>query len=127
MISLPNFSPCQVMTRSINVSVDRSDLGSARVSRVGEGVLAFADFSCGVAFRKDCLGGTPKPARGTRALLRARQSTLKLIERVITGKRKEFCKIIVSGDLSKEIAGRVELVVGRHFQLPELFLEHAAE
>jgi len=69
MISLPNFSPCQVMTRSINVSVDRSDLGSARVSRVGEGVLAFADFFCGIVFRKDCFGETPKPTRETRALL----------------------------------------------------------
>ena len=37
-------------------------LGSARVSRAGERVLAIADFS------KDCFGETPKPARETRAL-----------------------------------------------------------
>jgi hypothetical protein len=36
--------------------------GSARVSRVGDRVLAIADF------RKDRFGGTPKPARETRAL-----------------------------------------------------------
>ena len=39
-----------------------SDLGSARVSRVGDGVLAGADFL------KDCFGETPKPTRETRAL-----------------------------------------------------------
>src|SRR5437588_11751982 len=38
--------------------------GSARVSRVGDGVLAVADF------RKECFGETPKPTRETRALPR---------------------------------------------------------
>jgi len=36
--------------------------GSARVSRVGEGVPP------SWTFREDCFGGTPKPARETRAL-----------------------------------------------------------
>jgi hypothetical protein len=31
-------------------------------------IFAFADFSCVNAFRKDCFGATPKPARVTRAL-----------------------------------------------------------
>jgi hypothetical protein len=39
-----------------------SDLGSARVSRVGDGVLAVADFL------EACLGKTPKPTRETSAL-----------------------------------------------------------
>jgi hypothetical protein len=39
-------------------------LGSARVSRVGEGVPAFANFL------KACFGETPKPTRETRALPR---------------------------------------------------------
>src|SRR2546423_7338255 len=39
-------------------------LGSARVSRVGDRVLAIVDFS------KDCFGETPKRPRETRALLR---------------------------------------------------------
>src|SRR5438105_2876545 len=39
-------------------------LGSARVSRVGEGVLAVADFL------KECFGETPRPTRETRALPR---------------------------------------------------------
>jgi hypothetical protein len=37
-------------------------VGSARVSRVGDGVLAVANFL------KACFGGTPKPTRETRAL-----------------------------------------------------------
>ena len=45
---------------------DAPALGSARVSRVGEGVPAFADFSR--AMPKACFGETPKPARETRAL-----------------------------------------------------------
>ncbi len=49
-------------------------LGSARVSRAGDGVLAIADFSCNSSFRaadasyESCFGATPKPARETRAL-----------------------------------------------------------
>jgi len=39
-------------------------LGSARVSRVGDGVLAIANFL------KACFGETPKPTRETRALPR---------------------------------------------------------
>src|SRR5215472_16744537 len=52
----------------------RSCLGSARVPHVGERVLAIADFSLALVSRKDgelkkdCFGGTPKPARETRAL-----------------------------------------------------------
>jgi protein SCO1 len=48
--------------------------GSTRVPRAGENaspartVLAIADFPCNAASAKDCFGGTPKPARGTRAL-----------------------------------------------------------
>ena len=49
--------------------------GSARVPRVGERVLAIADFLCelltsmgNASERKDCFGATPKPARETRAL-----------------------------------------------------------
>jgi len=37
-------------------------LGSARVSPVGDGVLAIVNFS------RDCFGATPKPARETRTL-----------------------------------------------------------
>ena len=46
-------------------------LGSARVSRAGERVLAFADFLSKACFftrtalTKDCFGATPKPARET--------------------------------------------------------------
>ena len=50
-------------------------LGSARVSRAGERVLAIANFSLESRLfraagtqRKDCFGMTPKPARETRAL-----------------------------------------------------------
>ncbi|PYJ26976.1 MAG: hypothetical protein DME89_10670 [Verrucomicrobia bacterium] len=53
-------------------------LGSARVSRAGERVLAVADFSFTAASSlrtgfegKDCFGATPKPARETRALPRS--------------------------------------------------------
>jgi serine protease Do len=49
--------------------------GSARVSRAGERILAIANFdfygqrhTTDGTQRKDCLGATPKPARGTRAL-----------------------------------------------------------
>jgi hypothetical protein len=52
-------------------------LGSARVSRAGERVLAIANFArdCSLLLleritREDCFGATPKPARGTRALPR---------------------------------------------------------
>ena len=52
-------------------------LGSARVSRAGERVLAIADFSLNPPLPhlsrdrgKDCFGATPKPARETRALPR---------------------------------------------------------
>ena len=66
MISLPNFSPCQLMTHS-------TDLGSAHVSRAGDGVTPSRTFffRCligGIAFEKDCFGETPKPTRETRAL-----------------------------------------------------------
>jgi len=53
--------------------------GSARVSRVGDGVLAIADFS--YALNRDSagkcpgevrFGATPKPARETRALFNHR-------------------------------------------------------
>jgi NADH:ubiquinone oxidoreductase subunit K len=50
-------------------------MGSARVSRVGERVLAIASFRYRFAVlavdrikRKECFGATPKPAGGTRAL-----------------------------------------------------------
>jgi hypothetical protein len=43
-------------------------LGIARVSRVGDGVLAIADFSLQRAPNKDCFGEAPKPAREARAL-----------------------------------------------------------
>jgi serine protease Do len=50
-------------------------LGSARVPRAGERVLAIATFPLGSLLfaasgsqRKDCFGATPKPTRGTRAL-----------------------------------------------------------
>jgi hypothetical protein len=52
-----------------------SGLGSARVSRAGERVLAIANFSWDSILlieagteTKDCFGATPKPARETRAL-----------------------------------------------------------
>ncbi len=53
-----------------------SFLGSARVSRAGDGVLAVADFlrnrlPCGVTLfdlSEVRFGGTPKPTRETRAL-----------------------------------------------------------
>jgi len=50
-------------------------MGSARVSRAGDRVLAITDFCFAsalawamVSVGKDCFGATPKPARGTRAL-----------------------------------------------------------
>jgi hypothetical protein len=50
-------------------------MGSARVSRAGERVLAIANFRYKFALfgahqikRKDCFGVTPKPARETHAL-----------------------------------------------------------
>ena len=53
----------------------RRSLGSARVSRAGERVLAIADFSrqsrsppSNESQGKACFGATPKPTRGTRAL-----------------------------------------------------------
>ena len=42
--------------------------GSARVSRVGDRVLAIMDFLSDALLRKDFFGGTPKPAHETRAL-----------------------------------------------------------
>jgi serine protease Do len=55
----------------------RENPGSAPVSRVGERVLAIANFTLdsllfaeGGSQRKDCFGATPKPARVTRALPR---------------------------------------------------------
>ena len=52
-----------------------ADLGSTRVSRVGERVLAIANFSCrsspvpsSESQRKACFDGTSKPTRETRAL-----------------------------------------------------------
>ncbi len=48
---------------------------SARVSRLGDGVLAIADFPLEIpsavgdsSATNDCFGATPKPARETRAL-----------------------------------------------------------
>ena len=55
-------------------SRDRAGLGSARVSRAGERVLAVANFLTAtqpvkiLALEKACFGATPKPARETRAL-----------------------------------------------------------
>ena len=53
-------------------------MGSARVSRAGERVLAIVNFSCKFVSaqakdteRKACFGATPKPARETRALPQA--------------------------------------------------------
>jgi hypothetical protein len=43
-------------------------LGSARVSRAGERVLAIANFASIFNLNKDCFGALPKPARETRAL-----------------------------------------------------------
>ena len=57
-------------------SRDRTDLGSARVSRAGERVLAVANFLTAtqpvkiLALEKACFGATPKPARETRAFPR---------------------------------------------------------
>src|SRR3954469_17984363 len=58
-------------------STQRRVLGSARVSRAGDGVHAIANFSCDVVGResdeiekKACFDVTPKPARETRALPR---------------------------------------------------------
>src|ERR1700674_631770 len=51
-------------TRAGNEYAFHGMLGSARVSRVGEGVPAGADFL------KACFGETPKPTRETRALPR---------------------------------------------------------
>jgi hypothetical protein len=56
------------------------NMGSARVSRAGERVLAITNFSLGrqlwkaMNSRKDCFGATPKPTRGTRALPNPRSS-----------------------------------------------------
>jgi hypothetical protein len=64
--------------------VARMGLGSARVSRVGDCVLAIADFPSGFfAFGADEIetkvrfGVTPKPARETRALPVSSASTLR--------------------------------------------------
>jgi hypothetical protein len=58
-----------------------SGLGSARVSRAGERVLAIANFSLDSIMlteagteTKDCFGATPKPAPETRALPRRRET-----------------------------------------------------
>ncbi|PYK72171.1 MAG: hypothetical protein DME42_09540 [Verrucomicrobia bacterium] len=56
------------MTRSINVSVDRSDLGSARVSRVGFGVSPKQSFLKTMPQKKFAKARTPSPTRETRAL-----------------------------------------------------------
>ena len=62
---------------SVGVIAQRTDWGSARVSRDGERVLAIADFPSGFSTptvremrSKDCFGATPKPTRRTRALPR---------------------------------------------------------
>ena len=62
---------------SITLSLKRDILGSARVPRAGDGVLAIADFSRSLEFRASCeapgkfvSAWTPKPARETRALPR---------------------------------------------------------
>ena len=49
-------------------------MGSARVSRVGDGVPASADFS------KACFGETPRPMRETRALPREKSHFVDLGE-----------------------------------------------
>src|SRR5207244_10760422 len=46
----------------------RQTPGSARVSRVGDGVSPSRAFLLHTTNRKDCFGETPKPARETRAL-----------------------------------------------------------
>jgi hypothetical protein len=54
--------------------MNASNLGSARVSRVGDGVPPSRTFHNAQIFlsvlsvEKDCFGETPKPARETRAL-----------------------------------------------------------
>ena len=60
---------------NICTSWQSKGLGSARVSRAGERVLAIADFSLNPPLPhlsrdrgKDCFGATPKPTRETRAL-----------------------------------------------------------
>ena len=64
--------------RAAKASLFRA-LGSARVSRVGERVLAIANFPSQFVTcpgsdvqKKDRFGATPEPARETRALLRVR-------------------------------------------------------
>ena len=60
-----------------------SGLGSARVSRAGERVLAIAHFPSpqdrGRIPQKACFGVTPKPTRETRALPRLYANTLSVI------------------------------------------------
>ena len=57
-------SPLQV---SFDFATSLFGLGSARVSRVGDRVLAIASRDRGL-FYKDCFGETPKPTRETHAL-----------------------------------------------------------
>jgi hypothetical protein len=73
--------------------MSRARLGSARVSRAGERVLAIANFShkehaCRTdhAKREACFGATPKPTRETRVLLDQRrfaQPLLKLVNNLL--------------------------------------------
>ena len=82
-----------------NMRATATTLGSARVSRAGERVLAIANFprtarlftASGIQ-RKDCFGATPKPARGTRALPRRAIATLILALLVVVQSRLCFAQ-----------------------------------
>src|SRR5205807_8410772 len=63
--NLARFHEANVQRSTFDVQRSNAELlpGSARSPRVGDRVLAIADFPA-----KDCFGETPKPARETRAL-----------------------------------------------------------
>src|SRR6266567_9318965 len=72
---LPKVDNICVLFPINKIDIGGSCSGSPRVSRVGEGVLAIADFRCGFLLlpidqysKKVRFGEPPKPTRGTRAL-----------------------------------------------------------
>src|SRR5436190_12322472 len=73
---------------SAGISARTARMGSARVARAGERVLAIAHFTlssflptAGGSRRKDCFGATPKPAREPHALPRALDISLIIASR----------------------------------------------
>jgi len=64
-------------------------LGSARVSRVGDRVLAIADFSV-----KDCFGETPKPNTRDACATRNRKGRSIPQQRIVIARRKPLANTL---------------------------------